>query len=72
MGAQIPVIAEKPLAVCGYRKFQVDTLGDDLCTCTPHLRVKKSHDWSVDQLTDLFRTTHKVKKQQLIFFIMNR
>jgi hypothetical protein len=32
MGAQIPVIAEKPLAVCGCRKFQVDALGDHLCT----------------------------------------
>jgi hypothetical protein len=26
MGAQIPVIAEKPLAVCGCRKFQIDPL----------------------------------------------
>jgi hypothetical protein len=33
MGAQIPVIPEKPLAVCGYRKFKIDTLGDHLCTC---------------------------------------
>jgi hypothetical protein len=28
MGAQIPVIAEKPLATCGCRKFQLDPLGD--------------------------------------------
>jgi hypothetical protein len=28
MGAQIPVIAEKPLAACGCRKFQIDPLGD--------------------------------------------
>jgi hypothetical protein len=38
MGAQIPVIAEKPLAVY----------------------------WAVDQLADLFRTTHKVKTQQVV------
>jgi hypothetical protein len=63
MGAQIPVIPEKPLVVCGCRKFQVDTMGDHLCTCTTHSGVKKVHDWVVDQLTDLFRTTHKVKTQ---------
>jgi hypothetical protein len=28
MGAQIPAIAEKPLATCGYRKFQLDPLGE--------------------------------------------
>ena len=31
MGAQIPVIAEKSLAVCGYKKFQLAALGDHLC-----------------------------------------
>ncbi len=30
MGAQIPVIAEKPLAVCGCHKFKIDALGDHL------------------------------------------
>ena len=30
MGVQIPVIAEKPLATCGCRKFQIDCLGDHL------------------------------------------
>jgi hypothetical protein len=50
------VIPEKPLAVCGCRKFQVDSLGDHLCTCTTHSGAKKDHDWSVDQLTDLFHT----------------
>ncbi len=29
MGAQLPVIAEKPLATCGCRKFQLDPLGDE-------------------------------------------
>ena len=66
MGAQIPVIAEKPLAVCGCRKFKVDALGDHLCTCTAHSGDKKAHDWSVDQLADLFRTTTKVKTQQVV------
>jgi hypothetical protein len=66
MDAQIPVIAENPLAVCGCRKFQVDALGDHLCTCTTHSGVKKDHDWVVDQLPDLFHTTHKVKTHQVL------
>ena len=66
MGAQIPVIAEKPLAVCGCRKFKVDALGDHLCTCTAHSGAKKAHDWAVDQLAGLFRTTTKVKTQQVV------
>ena len=64
MGAQIPVITEKTLCVC--RKFRVDALGDHLCTCTTHSGAKKAHDWAVDQLADLFRTTHKVKTQQVV------
>jgi hypothetical protein len=66
MGAQIPVIAEKPLAVCGCRKFGIETLGDHLCTCTAHSGAKKAHDWAVDQFADLFRTTHKVKTKQVV------
>ena len=66
MGAQIPVITEKPLTACGCRKFQIDPLGDHLTTCTVHSGDKKAHDWSVDQLDDLFRTTHKAKTQQVI------
>ncbi len=66
MDTQIPVITGKPLAVCGCRKFQVDTLGDHLCTCTTYSDVKKTHDWSVDQLADLFRTTHKTKTHQVV------
>ena len=65
MGAQIPVIVEKPLPVCGCKKFQLDALADHLCTCTAHSGAKKAHDWAVDQLADLFRTTHKVKTQQV-------
>jgi hypothetical protein len=66
MGTQIPVIAEKPLAACGCRKFRLDAMGDHLCTCTPHSGAKRAHDWSVEQLADLFRTTHKVKTQQYV------
>ena len=65
MGAQITLITEKPLPACGCRKFQIDPLGDHLCTCTAHSGAKKAHDWAVDQLADLFRTTHKVKTQQV-------
>jgi hypothetical protein len=66
MGAQIPVIAEKPLATFGCKKFQLDPLGDHLNTCTAHSGAKKAHDWMVDQLADIFRTTHKVKTQQVV------
>jgi hypothetical protein len=65
MGAQILVITEKPLAACGCRKFQLDAMGDHLCTCTPHSGVKKVHEWVVEELTDLFRTTHKTKEQHV-------
>ncbi len=66
MGDQIPVIAEKPLTGCGCSKFQIDYLGDHLCTCTAHSGAKKANDWAVDQIDDLFRTTHKVKTQQVV------
>ena len=66
MDVQIPVIAEKSLATCGFRKFQLDPQGDHLNTCTTHSGVKKAHDWMVDQVADLFHTTHKVKTQQVI------
>ena len=52
-------------AACGCKKFQLHALGDHLCTCTAHSGAKKAHDWVVDQLADLFRTTHKVKTQQV-------
>jgi hypothetical protein len=64
LGDQIPVIVEKPLVVFGCRKFQLDPMSDHLCTCTVHSGAKKAHDWAVEQLADLFRTTHKVKTQQ--------
>jgi hypothetical protein len=43
-----------------YRFF---TVGN---TCTSHSGAKKVHDWMVDQIADLFRTTHEVKTQQVI------
>jgi hypothetical protein len=53
MGAQIPVITEKPLATCGCRKFQLDPLGDHLNTCVPPTRVPKRHTtgWLINLLT---------------------
>jgi hypothetical protein len=64
LSTQIPVIPEKSLVVCGSRKFQLDVMGDHLCTCTVYSGAKKVHDWVVDQLVDHFLTTHKVKTQQ--------
>jgi hypothetical protein len=37
--------------------FQLDALGDHLCTCTAHSGAKKAHDWVVDQITDLLANT---------------
>ncbi len=39
---------------------------DSFFTCTAHSGAKKAHDWMVDQVADLFRTTHKVKTQQVV------
>ncbi len=66
MSAQIPVMPEKPFVTGGGRKFQLDPLGDHLNTCTVHSGAKKAHDWMVDQVVDFFRTTHKVKTQQVV------
>jgi hypothetical protein len=66
MGAQIPMLAEKPLVNCGCKKFKVVALGDHLNTCTGHSGAKKAHDWAVGQLADLFRTTHTAKTQQVV------
>ena len=66
LGATVPALMELPLSACGCKKFVIDTLGDHLSTCTAHSGAKKAHDWVVDQLADLFRTTHKVKTQQVV------
>jgi hypothetical protein len=65
MGSQIPVIVDKPLTTCGSRKFQLDEMGDHLCTCTSHSGVKKAHDWEVEKLVHLFLTTHHPKTQHV-------
>ena len=59
MGDQIPVITEKQTRFRLYGE-------SDQVSCTSQSGSKKSHDWVVDPLTDLFRTTHKVKTQQVI------
>ncbi len=65
VGANIPALAELRLSACGCRKFQIDTLWDHLCTCSAHSGAKKADDWAVEQRADLFRTSHKVKTQQV-------
>jgi hypothetical protein len=37
-----------------------------LNACTTHSGAKKAHDWMVDQVADLFRTTHTVKTQHVV------
>jgi hypothetical protein len=37
-----------------------------VATCTAHSGAKKAHDWAVQQLADLFRTTHKVKTERVV------
>ena len=59
-------IHNNQLAACGFRKFQIDPLGDLISTCNSHSGVKKAHDWAVDQVAALFRTTHRTKTQQVI------
>ncbi len=50
MAAQIPVIPEKPLVVCGCRKFGIDSLGDQPVLLT---RVPKrlTTGWLINLLT---------------------
>ena len=47
------------------QKVHLCVLGDHVSTCTAHSGAKKAHDWAVEQLADLFRTTHGVKTQQV-------
>ncbi len=57
---------ELPLSTCGSKKFTIDVLGNHVETCTTHSGAKKAHDWTVDRIADLFRTTHKVKTQRVV------
>jgi hypothetical protein len=66
VGATVPALAELLLSACGCKKFAIDSLGDHVATCTAHSGAKKAHDWAADQIADLFRTTHKVKTQQVV------
>jgi hypothetical protein len=47
-------------------KFAVDDLSDQVSTCTDHSGTKKTHVWVVEQITDLFHTTDKVKTHQMV------
>jgi hypothetical protein len=66
VGATEPVLTELSFSTWDCRKFQIDMLGDHLCTCTTHSGTKKTHDWSVNQFPDLWLTTHKVKTHQVL------
>ena len=56
---------ELPIFSCGCKKLVCDVLDDHVSTCTAHSGAKKAHDWVVEQLADLFRTTLRVKTQQV-------
>ena len=64
VGAQIPVIAEMPLSSCAWNSSTLMLLVT-MCALVPPTQVKKAHDWAAVQLADLFRTTFKVKTQQV-------
>jgi hypothetical protein len=48
MGAQLPIIPEKPLGTCGYRKFQLDPLGDHLNTSQQVVKSRGQHCGDID------------------------
>ena len=48
------------------KKIAVDALDDHVSTCTAHSGANKTHDWVVQELADLFRTTHKVKTERVV------
>ena len=58
-------LEELQLSACCCRKFTCDVLGDHVSTCTAHSGAKKAHDWAVEKLADLFRTTLRVQTQQV-------
>jgi hypothetical protein len=65
----IPVCAKHTLRItifCPIFSCPSRGPGDHLWTCTVHSVAKKAHDWVVDQIADFFRTTHKVKTQQVV------
>jgi hypothetical protein len=56
------------LRFCRATRRPPDTISSSipLILCTTHSGAKKAHDCMVDQLADLFRTTHEVKTQQVV------
>jgi hypothetical protein len=69
VGAQIPLVTapcgNAALGLCLQEVSDRCSWCDHLCTCTAHSGAKRAHDWAVDQIADLFRTTHKVKMQKV-------
>ncbi len=63
LSSSIDSVSTLKIGIDDYGKIQLDPLGDYLNTCTTHSGAKKAHDWMVDQLADLFHTTHKVQTQ---------
>ena len=66
MGVKIPTIGTLPPSTLDPKKNVLDVLGDHLNTCITHSGDKKAHDWTVEQITDLFHATHKVKTHQVV------
>ncbi len=58
-------IKGKLFATTSRKLFATTGTWDHVSTCTAHSGAKKAHDWAVEQLADLFRTTHRVKTQQV-------
>jgi hypothetical protein len=50
-----------PASTCARKRFALDALGGHVSTCSSQSGAKKAHDWAVQQLAELLRTTAKVK-----------
>ena len=61
MGAQIPAIAEKPLAGCGCRKFQIDPLGVTFARVLP---TRMPRRLTIRRLTKLLTSFAQPIKQK--------
>ena len=44
------------------------TVWDCIVPCTCNSGTKQAHDWVVEELVDLFRTTHRVKTQHVMLY----
>jgi len=66
VGAQTSAIAKLPPSACGCKKFALGALGDHVSTCTAGpLGSQEGPCWAVEQIANLFRTTHEVKTLQV-------